>query len=142
MRGLVLIVLLFCFLAGFGQSDNVERISFTSSTRGYEKQVFISKDSVVILLDGRAGNKTIKRKLSDSEWDDLQKCVRQLNLSEIPTLQSPTSRRAFDGARHSTLTLRINGKEYSHTFDDEDPNAKLADLMKVITKIADSPNEK
>jgi hypothetical protein len=115
----------------------ITKVEFTSLTRGYQKQVFLTADSLVEIIDGRQDdNKVVKRKLPVGEWEVLLKSVRNIPLTEIQQLPSPTSRRAFDGAKHSTITLATrDGKSYSHTFDDENPHEKLQPLMDAIKKV-------
>jgi hypothetical protein len=55
----------------------------------------------------------------------------------MPDLPSPTSKRAFDGARHSTITIETTlGKSYTHSFDDKNPHPGLMELMEAIVQIA------
>jgi len=134
----VIMLLLSVFMArGQNNQPAITKVEFTTLTRGYQKQIFISPDSVVKIVDGRSDeNKMSKRKLSDGEWDAFVKETSGLVLKEIPSLPSPTSRRAFDGARHSTIVIRTgDGKSYSHAFDDENPNEKLHGLMELIKKM-------
>jgi hypothetical protein len=78
----------------------------------------------------------IKRKLAAAEWEELIKGIARISLAEIPELQSPTSRRSFDGARHSTIEIYTReGKSYTHSFDDENPNEKLEPLMEIISRM-------
>jgi hypothetical protein len=85
----------------------------------------------------------MKRKLEPFEWDELLKAASQLKLTEVSTLPSPTNRRAFDGARHSTLVISTNdGQSYTHSFDDENPHEHLRNLMDVVKKTAgDDPDQ-
>jgi hypothetical protein len=117
----------------------ITKIEFTSLTRGYQKHIFIAPDSLKETVEGRQeNNKVVKRKLPAGDWDALTKSISNLTLSGIPELPSPTSRRAFDGALHSTITISTkDGKTYSHTFDDENPHEKLQPLMKAIKKVGE-----
>ena len=123
--------------AGSTQDDMiVTKIEFTTLTRGYQKQVFFSADSLIKIIDGRQNDhKVVKRKLDAGKWEALVKCVSDVSLSEIPQLQSPTFRRSFDGARHSSIVITTrDGKTYTHGFDDESPHKKLQPLMDLIKK--------
>jgi hypothetical protein len=125
------------FHCAFDQQSAIDKIEFITGTRGYKRQVFISNDSVIAVLDGRAGSKVQKRKIAQEEWTDLMDALEDVSVSDLPNLQSPTSRRAFDGAKQSTITLYSSqGQSWSHTFDDENPNPELIPLMKCISKIA------
>jgi hypothetical protein len=124
-------------LAARCQDDPVVRVDFTSLTRGYQKEVAISKDSVVEIISGLAEYRVTKSRQTDDEWKELVATLRGISLDEIPSLTSPTSKRAYDGARHSTIMISTRGgKSYTHGFDDEDPHEKLQPLMKAITKSA------
>jgi hypothetical protein len=120
------------------QDENiVTKVEFTSLTRGHQKEVFISADSLIIYVSHRGENKMIKRKLEAGEWDELLVSIPKINREELSTLPSPTSRRAFDGAKHSVI--QIYGKDagpWSHSFDDENPHELLHPLMDVIKRIA------
>ena len=123
-------------------AGEVSKIGFTTLTRGFQKQVFISKDSVIEIIDGRQeANKVTKKRIDKSEWDLLTESLKQVDVAEVPSLPAPSSRRAFDGARHSTITLTTtDGKEWMHTFDDESPHPKLKALMEAILRIeSDAP---
>jgi hypothetical protein len=119
------------------QSVDIRNVEFTTLTRGYQKQIFISQDSVIEIIDGRQeDNKVTKKSLSGSEWNALMKAIQPLDLNEVSALESPTSRRAFDGARHSSIKISdSNGKVYEHSFDDESPHPKLRPLMDAILQI-------
>ncbi len=112
-------------------------IEFTTLTRGQQKQVFISADSVTEITDGRENESAIKKqKLEDGKWEELLSTIRGVKLEEIPKLPSPTNRRAFDGARHSTLKITTSdGRDFVHTFDDENPHKALHALMDKILEL-------
>lgn len=122
-----------------GQSE-VAKIEFTSLTRGYQKQVFIDKDSLTILVDGRQeDNKVVKRKITPDVWQSLVDELKNVKVREMDAYKSPSNRRAFDGAKHSTIKVTSSdGVEASHTFDDLDPHADLKQLLKLILKAENS----
>jgi hypothetical protein len=119
-----------------GQSD-IAKVEFTSLTRGYQKQVFLDKDSVKIIVDGRQEeNKVMNRAMPDGAWKDLLVTLKNIELAKLPGYKSPTNRRAFDGAKHSTITVtKTDGTTYSHGFDDINPHAKLKPLLDRILEI-------
>jgi hypothetical protein len=130
-------LIILCTAARCQSAASVTKIEFTTLTRGYQKQIFISGDSVIAITDGRQeANTIVKRKLDPAAWDQLIKALEGVDLKELPSLPSPTSRRAFDGARHSSLKIiTANGEEYQHGFDDEFPHEKLRELMDAIMNI-------
>jgi hypothetical protein len=122
-----------------GQND-IAKIEFTSLTRGYQKQVFIDRDSIKIIVDGRQEeNKVINRAMPDGAWDDLMRELKEIDLAKVTEYKSPTNRRAFDGAKHSTLKItKADGAEYTHGFDDTNPHSELKSLLKRILEIENS----
>lgn len=114
----------------------ITKIEFSTGTRGYQKNVFISADSVIEVTEGRESKQPVKKKIEQNEWTGLIGIASELSLSEIEKLPSPTSRRAFDGAKHSSIVITTkDGKSYTHAFDDEQPHKKLQPLMKAISKL-------
>lgn len=114
----------------------VKKIEYTTLTRGYQKHITISPDSIITTVEGREENKSEKRAISKEEWRLLMDCLKNVKLSEVPALKSPTMKRAYDGARHSTLTLITNeATPLTHAFDNEDSNEKLLPLMKAVQKL-------
>ena len=120
--------------------NSVKKVEYTTLTRGYQKHIIISPDSLTITVEGREENKSYKRALSKDEWRTLTDCLKKVKLSEVPALKSPTMKRTYDGARHSTLTLITSDTTpLTHSFDNEDANEKLLPLMKAIQKIEEKP---
>ena len=143
MKSKVLIFLVvatsLCLTARCQSAQSVQKIEFTTMTRGYQKQVFISPDSVIEIVDGRSDDhKVEKRKLDGESWDQLVGKLNDLKLSDIEALQAPSSRRAVDAAKHSTLKLIDQaGKSWEHTFDDQSPNEKLKPFMDYILQLTE-----
>ena len=132
--------LMFCLLVGTAatcQPEAFTRVEFTTGTRGYQKQVFITSDSVIQIVNGRQDeNKIIKHATAPTDWKLLVESLKDIKLETIPALPSPTSRRTFDGARYSRIKVTTkDGKEYEHSFDDEVPHADLKPLMDAILNI-------
>jgi hypothetical protein len=116
----------------------ITKIEFTTLTRGHQKQVYFSPDSLIKITDGRQNDhQVVKRSLAEGQWQDLVNSLKHISLEEIPGLPSPTSRRAFDGAMHSSIVIWAKDeKSYIHAFDDEHPHEKLQPLMDLIKKTA------
>src|SRR4051812_29110661 len=101
------LIIVFC-LAACGakcQQSVITRITFTSSTRGYQKEIFISPDSLIKTINDRGKIQVTKRKLEAGVWEKLMASLGDLKLEEIPQLPSPTSGRSFDAAHHSSLIV-------------------------------------
>ena len=115
----------------------ITKITFSSLTRGYQNEVFFTGDSLIAMENNRGEEKLQKRKLQPFEWQNLLNTTAGLKLDDIPDLPSPTSKRAFDGAYHSTITIHTtSGNSYTHSFDDRNPHASLMELMEAIIQTA------
>jgi hypothetical protein len=135
-----MLIVMFC-MAAIGakcQEDVITKITFTSATRGYQKEIFISPDSLIKTINNRGKIQVVKRKLEPGTWEQVVASLGDLKLEEISQLPSPTAGRSFDAAHHSSLIIQSKkGGTWSHAFDDESPNAKLLALMDTIKKIDD-----
>lgn len=135
-------ILFFSFLHFFAQSQTADivKIEFNSLTRGYHKQIILSADTLKVVenndrMDEK--NKVYCRKLTSREWDKLINSLKDISLTEVSELKSPTTNRTFDGARHSSLIITTkNDQTWGHAFDDENPHKKLELLMKTILETA------
>ena len=120
------------------KNSDVVKIEFSSLSRGYSKQISITKDSLIESsnVNRSADIKMVKRKVSLKEWEKLTQALGNISITEIEGLQSPTMKRTYDGARHSTITLTtLKGEAATHSFDDEQPHVKLQKLMSEISNL-------
>ena len=121
------------------KNSDVIKIEFTSLSRGYSREIAITKDSLVesANVNRGAAKQTVKRKITAKEWEKLTQAFGTISIAEIGSLESPTMKRTFDGARHSTITITTSkGETATHSFDDEQPHPKLQKLMDEISKLA------
>jgi hypothetical protein len=125
----------------FAQQDtDVEKIKFTTLTRGAHQEVLITKDCVSMVKQGRSDEKEIKIKvkIEKNEWLALLSAVEDISIANIPSYKSPSNKRAYDGAWHSSITItRKDNEAFGHSFDNEEPNEKLEPLMNAIRALVD-----
>lgn len=126
---LILALSLLAMLSFTQKKNDIIKIEFSSVTRGHQEFVVITPDSIKV-----TGNKqkAMARALEKKEWTAIINAIDKLELSSVSALKSPTMKRAYDGARHSTITLTTQSQSYAHTFDDENPHEKLKPLLKII----------
>lgn len=123
----------FFLIAGNCQRQQITGIEYTTLTRGYYKELLISADSVRIKEKGRGDtNSVIRWSLRKEQWEQVLGALKDVELSSVNDLQSPTSNRAFDGALHSTIRIIAGDSVYTHSFDDENPHKVLQPLMRLI----------
>lgn len=137
MKNLLFIISIYA--AALAQNDPIIKVEFQSLSRGYFEKVTITQDSLTIRKSENRGSaeRVIPRSLSKKEWKSLLKDLSLVNLSEMPTLKSPTVKRTYDGARHSSIVIYTANNQYEHLFDDENPHLELQALMNCIIHIRD-----
>jgi hypothetical protein len=114
-------------------TDAIVKVEFSSLTRGYQELVIITKDSVSQSVNGRGESSENAIAIKAIEWDCIIKAFKKVSLQSIPELQSPTMKRSYDGALHSTITITTaSGQQFIHSFDDDEPHEKLKPLMREI----------
>jgi hypothetical protein len=116
------------------RNADILRIEFSSVTRGYQESMVMTKDSITFVYTSPDRKQISAGKLTGKkEWIRLQETVADADWNTFDNLQSPTNKRAFDGAKHSSIiiTTSVNGT-HNHSFDDENPNPALTALMKCI----------
>lgn len=118
------------------QRDQIIKIEFQSLSRAYSEMISITPDSIKDKKIRNRGKETITNSaIPMKKWNALIRVLDKIELKQIPELSSPTMKRAYDGARHSSLKIFTSTKSYEHLFDDENPNAKLLPLMRCINSI-------
>lgn len=135
-----LIMITACSLSA-QQKEGIKQIDFTKSTRGYEERIRVTPDSVVVRIENFRADEKVQqsgRKLAAKEWRALLKTLKNVPLQTIPGLPSPGMQRASDAALQGTLLVTTTQQTYAHSFDNEDPNAKLVPLLKAVKALGAS----
>jgi hypothetical protein len=136
MKGIFLVLLLHVFFVGGQDTSDIANIRFKTFTRGASKSITISRDSISVSSTGRAGENPVRCKIKKEDWSLLTKQFNEVDVTDIPSLTSPTNKRAVDGAWHSEIVIQTTSKKsFSHSFDNEEPHEKLKSLMQVIAML-------
>lgn len=134
---LFLALLSMSFSCKENQMATVEKVEFhTMGMNGVYEKISITPDS----LHRNTGNRRthepeeqFSKSIGKDEWNSVLSALAVISLDEIASLQSPGNKRAYDGAMHSEIIVTtIDSQSFRHSFDDEDPHAKLEALMEVI----------
>ena len=132
-------VFLFSLISVMAGCQSVYDIRFTTSTRGYSKEIVITPKTITLHEQNfrePSKEKNTSWEIRKEDWKKLLQSFEDVMPSEFPLLKAPSDKRAFDGARTSTLIVTDKkGKTWHHAFDDEDPNQKLQPLMNVINEL-------
>lgn len=111
----------------------VQRISLSERTRGTNRSFTISPAKVETNMNGTLTSKSLP---ADS-WKMISDKIEQINLDEIKSYNSPTTKRYSDAALASVITIEKDGKTYSSSeFDSGNPPQQLRDLYMSIQNAA------
>lgn len=113
--------------------NDIEKITFKTSKRNGEvkKLEFSPKRVVLTIENNKEGERSNQsRKLSKRKFKRILRNLEKVELTSIPSLQSPTNKRAFDGADHSIISISLKDNHvYKHRFDDLNPHISLKALL-------------
>lgn len=132
----MLYTLLFMSLTALqSPSKNYEAVVFESFTRGGSISIVITADSIQSKENGVVTSATLK----PADWKALCAELNKISLNQLGEYPAPTSNRAMDAAWHSTIFVKMNGKDYSTTtFDNRIAPEKVKLLMNCITHLEKS----
>lgn len=135
MRLMLLTTFLFSLLISCNETD-ILKYEYHSVTMMGKTVVTITPDSVVTTFNGRGEPSRTARGLESGEWTALANSLKDVDLSKIATLESPTNKRATDAAPFGTIVVTTRDSVYTSAgFDGKNPHAMLQPLMQEIIKV-------
>jgi heat shock protein HslJ len=111
-------------------------ISYGISTRGFSKEWTYNGEKLNV---HQIYPEESQKNLAVSEKDRLaiDKLFQELDLSKLETLEAPSTKHQFDGAKHASLTITSGNRTYSiPTFDHGNPPTYIKNLIEKIDKLA------
>ncbi|WP_418602296.1 hypothetical protein [Hwangdonia sp.] len=109
-------------------------LEYTTQTRGAYKCIVINKKQVSTV--NKHGAKPDIKTCSETDWNQLMKTLKTVDVKNIPNLKAPSEDRFFDGAAIANLKITYNGKVYeSQSFDHGNPPKQIAALVKEMLSI-------
>lgn len=140
MKYLFLILTLSFFDNGCSESKiNQDAISleYTAQSRGPYTCIIINKKNVSI-QNKREGKPSVKA-CNKTDWDNIIKALKKVDVQNISTLKAPSKDYLFDGAAIANLKITYNNKVYeSQSFDHGNPPKEIAQLVKEILSISEN----
>ena len=113
----------------YKNKSNIEEVIYDAITRGRLENISIINTDIIY----KTKQETKKNKLSKTQLKELLSVIKTIDLNNINNLKPPTNNRLFDGAMHTTISIKKNGIMYtSITFDDSNPPKELNLLCKLI----------
>jgi hypothetical protein len=112
----------------------LQRIEFTSTTRGSQELITVNRNKIVCQKTG-VENSTKTIKITPKQWQQFRYVVQQIDLKNISTLPAPSNASHHDGAKASNFVITTHKKTFqSSTFDNYDSPNVLKPLMNKILK--------
>jgi hypothetical protein len=136
-----LMVLFLIFGKNISEKEMVKSVELSYQTRGTQKYLHISNDSILVEINGRISN----YKTTPAQWKKILKSLEKVKLSGISTLKRPSTKSYYDGALITQMKVITNIKEYeSVSFDHDNPPTilvKTINAMKYTLSKTENKND-
>lgn len=115
------------------QNEHFSEITLTKQSRGSQESFKIQGEHIVY----QNNNRTQKKELKTSDWNNLNDLVQKINLKKINSYESPTQNRFNDAAPSSEISILTDQKNTytSKSFDFGNPPAELQELYHEIIRL-------
>jgi alkaline phosphatase len=111
------------------QSETIKSLELSYQTRGTQKVLNISPDSITVSLNGKAQS----YKTTEKQWKSILKSLEKVKLSGIDKLKRPSTKAFSDGAFAAQLTVITYVKTYqSSGFDHNKPPTALVKVIEAM----------
>lgn len=115
----------------------ISKIKIEKISMGSNSIVEITKDEILHSSTNRdgTGNRT-SAEISQKQWQQINRLVGRLELSEIGQWEGPTQARFYDGAAATMISIEKNDEVYdSQSFDEGKPPAELQPLYDYLESL-------
>ncbi len=119
-------------------NDNSDvSVSYQAISRGFFKQLTFKNAHLLYSED--PNEKIVDTfKLATKEWNEILALSSKINLENIENLKAPTSKRLYDGAAHTNISIFNKSKRYvSPTFDEGYPPEEIKALVNKMLTISE-----
>ncbi|WP_295201996.1 hypothetical protein [uncultured Chryseobacterium sp.] len=121
--------------------QKIKKIEITEQSRGTNKTITFTQDSVLTTSNGIRTTSTMPTK----EWDTILKQINTIDLSKMKSFEAPTNERFSDRASACTIIIYAEGLTFSSkSFDKGFPPKELENLYVLIypkSGVAKKPNK-
>lgn len=113
------------------------KLTYHAISRGFFKTIGF-EDSKLIYSEDPNLKSIDTFDISKKEWLEITETLNKINLNVLETLKSPTEKRLYDGAAHTTITVVSTRKTYtSSSFDEGHPPAEIEELINKMLTISE-----
>ena len=116
----------------------LESIKYQATTRGYNYECLIDKDSIKVVSSGIKDGSSLGT-IQEKDWEAFKTMIKELDLSKISNLEAPSAKSHTDRAAVGSLQIVVGGEVYeSATFDDGNPPDELQPLLDKMVALAET----
>jgi len=109
--------------------QKIKKIEITEQSRGTNKTITFTQDSVLTTSNGIQTKSTMLSK----DWNDILKQINTIDLSKIESFEAPTNERFSDKASACTIIIYSEGFTFSSkSFDKGFPPKELENLYMLL----------
>ncbi|WP_340201303.1 hypothetical protein [Ascidiimonas sp. W6] len=136
MKLLLLILTLASIKSCAQTSDAV--ITYNASTRGFYYNVIVNKSGMIVQKT-RGAEKGQELKMTEAQWKEITEILEKIDLSQMESLKSDTTKSQVDAAAMATLEVKLD-KDNIHTasFDHGNPPKELEALVNAILSLSET----
>ena len=114
------------------QSQEDMVITYEANTRGFYEKIWITKDFVSFSND-RNLKTVIKSRCKEDDWKALVTLLKDIDIKNLPELESPTKMHQYDGAAMATLSIEKDNETYeTKVFDHGHPPKAISELVNKV----------
>jgi len=139
MKLLSSILLVFILSKGCANEQDFSdvKIEYTASTRGFQKNIRIEKNSFSVVQKRNA--KPVLVQLTDEQWQKIGNLYSKIDLNTFNDLEGATKERTYDAKAHANMTISVKDKNYeTKGFDHTIPPVEIKEFVDYINEIAAS----
>ena len=119
-----------------GQNYDVAVI-YEARSRGFAKYASISKAKVTLSED-RSLQKMDNYDCDAKDWEEIEQLLDAIERKKFQNLKAPTDKRLYDGAAHTTLSIKQGDVVYmTPSFDEGFPPKEIEKLVNKVLAIAE-----
>ncbi|WP_299115880.1 hypothetical protein [uncultured Winogradskyella sp.] len=119
-----------------GQNYDVAVI-YEARSRGFAKYAYISKAKVTLSED-RSLQKMDEYTCDAKDWEEIEQLLDAIDRKTFQSLKAPTDKRLYDGAAHTTLSIKQGDVVYmTPSFDEGFPPKEIEKLVNKVLAIAE-----
>lgn len=118
--------------------NNETTVKYIASSRGSYQFIQISESDILVSTDRSLIQKS-KYNCTKENWEDINSLIEAIDLEILEELEPPSTKHQFDGAPHTTLTVKIGGVEYmTPTFDHGNPPKEIETLVNKVLSLKEN----